>query len=165
MARKSVVENNLEGSHMRGEDLGARSGSGGSPRDQPGGMDKAFLPRHPWAGVPVDIPVSRFIVEVVVVVKLIRLLVIPDDSDAGTVVLWSSSTPSRFLTAVVVSLEGDQARFGCVGISSVSESAHPNSDLGLHLDWSSRKRSLQCTVVPLRLDLEIFVLILARQLS
>ena len=27
------------------------------------------------------------------------------------VVLWSSSTPSRFLTAVV-SLEGDQARFG-----------------------------------------------------
>ena len=26
--------------------------------------------------------------------------------------LWSSSTPSRFLTAVVVSLEGDQARFG-----------------------------------------------------
>ena len=61
MARKSVVENNLEGSHMRGEDLGARSGSGGSPRDQPGGMDKAFLPRHPWAGVPVDIPVSRFI--------------------------------------------------------------------------------------------------------
>ena len=164
MARKSVVENNLEGSHMRSEDLGARSGSGGSPRDQPGGMDKAFLPRHPWAGVSVDIPVSRIIVEVVVVVKSIRLLVIPDDSDAGTVVLWSSSTPSRSLTAVV-SLEGDQARFGCVGISSVSESAHPNSDLGLHLDWSSRKRSLQCTVVPLRLDLDIFVLILARQLS
>ena len=27
------------------------------------------------------------------------------------IVLWSSSTPSRFLTAVV-SLEGDQARFG-----------------------------------------------------
>ena len=49
--------------------------------------------------------------------------------------------------------------------SSVSESAHPNSDLGLHLDWFSRKRSLQCTVVPLRLGLEIFVLILARQLS
>ena len=29
----------------------------------------------------------------------------------GVAVLWSSSTPSRFLTAVV-SLEGDQARFG-----------------------------------------------------
>ena len=49
--------------------------------------------------------------------------------------------------------------------SSVSESAHPNSGLGLHLDWFSRKRSLQCTVVPLRLGLEIFDLILARQLS
>ena len=49
--------------------------------------------------------------------------------------------------------------------SSVLESAHPYRDLGLHLDWPSRKHSLQCTVVPLRLGLEIFVLVLARQIS